>query len=622
MIYAKRFGAFMPIVTLLTSLIVTYFLLPCAQGKWPVHWRSMLLAIGFSVFGVVWCVVYTSNLILVRFSKSPEFSERLRRRWRSVLTSTSEIASIQDFVDRVVDLQVKISQPDLVKQTVAGLERENEIAYAALQKTVDAYAANNHLRAFMSTLGKRWTESPPFTKCPPLLIDDPVHGCVSLDSDLATIIAQPIVQRLNRIRQLSFSYTHFPSATHSRLSHVLGVAHNIEKALSGIFSRGVFYEQGAKEPRPIPKEFLDQRDAIIRRAKILAVLHDLGHGPFGHALDNYVGYINKHEKTANPDKVYSRLYLERHLSNTLKNLGFDPVDMARVLNPKQRDELTEFETLIGDLIDSPMDMDRMDYLIRDAHMTGLSMGFTNADALIQSIRPVQAEGAFLLAYDESGIEYMEHLLYAREAMYRSCYEHPRKRAAERMFERLVRIVAEDNPDLIDILYILTDEELLAALKLVDLKSPMADGLLDQLTNNSDYVVVHDVRADSETISEEAKVWVKGATIGKGKPSYIDQPASWEDEIARASIGADRAFQIQVIVAPPGAYQQKFDATTVLCKRNGVFETREFFEVAITVKEVLAAMNPARARIKVMCSGDLTAEDRLKVGKAAAAILGH
>jgi HD superfamily phosphohydrolase len=621
MIYAKRFGAFMPIVTLVTSLIVTYFAYPSAQTKWPVHWRGGLIAIGVSLLGLIWCLVYLINLILIRFSRNPEFSERLKLRWRSIFAGTSE-PPVQDFVDRAAELQVRISHPKSLKEALTAWSKEKDVEAAALQQTVAAYSAKNDLRAFMSTLGQRWIAAPAFSEYPAALIDDPVHGCISLDSDLATVIAQPIVQRLSRIRQLSFSYTHFPSATHSRLSHVLGVAHNVENALSGIFSRGVYYEQGATKPREIPKQFLDARDALIRRAKVLAVLHDLGHGPFGHALDNYVGYVNKHEKTANPDKIYSRLYLEQHLSNTLTNLGFDPADLARVLDPQRRDELTGFDTLIGDLIDSPMDMDRMDYLMRDAHMTGLSMGFTNADALIQSIRPVQVDGAFLLAYDESGVEYMEHLLYAREAMYRSCYEHPRKRAAERMFERLVRFVVNDDPNLIDELYILTDEELIAALKLVDLKSAPANRLLEQLTNNSDYVVVHNVRADSPSISAEAQVWVKGATMGKGKPSYIDQPTSWEDEIARASIGPDRSTEIQVIVAPPGAYQQKFDATVILCRRNGVFETKEFFDVAITVKEVLAAMNPARARIKVMCSSEITIEDQSKVSEAAAATLGR
>ena len=95
--------------------------------------------------------------------------------------------------------------------------------------------------------------------------------------------------------------------------------------------------------------------------------------------------VNKHQTTPNPDKIYSRLYLEKYLSETLKHFGFDPVELSRVLNPEERAFLTGLDPLVGDLIDSPMVMDRMDYLMRDAHMTGLSMGFTNADALIQCV---------------------------------------------------------------------------------------------------------------------------------------------------------------------------------------------------------------------------------------------
>lgn len=117
---------------------------------------------------------------------------------------------------------------------------------------------------------------------------------------------------------------------------------------------------------------------------MLAILHDLGHGPFGHALDNYVGYTNRHQSSPNPDKVYSRIYVKEHLNTVLRNLGFDADDLIRVLNPEERAELTGFDALIGDLIDSSMDMDRMDYLMRDAHMTGLSMGFTNATRLFNA----------------------------------------------------------------------------------------------------------------------------------------------------------------------------------------------------------------------------------------------
>ncbi len=512
--------------------------------------------------------------------------------------------------------------PSLLREVFNELLMQQRAEAASLRQAIGEFAAKNELRAFVNLLGSHWKTPEPFVVHPARIIDDPIHGCISLDSNLATLIAQPIVQRLGRIRQLSFSYPHFPSANHSRLSHVLGVAHNIEIALSGVFARGVYFEVGKRDAVEIPKELRGQRDCIIRQAKVLAILHDLGHGPFGHALDNYVGYVNRHQPSGNPDKVFSRLYVKQYLSSTLRSLGLDPDELMRVLDPSSRDLLVGFDALVGDLIDSSMDMDRMDYLIRDAHMTGLSMGFTNAEALIQCIRPVKSEDAFLLAYDESGVEYMEHLLYAREAMYRSCYEHPRKRAAERIFERLIREIAGDKPELIDELYMLTDEEILSALRLVKLGSESAERLLEQLVSNSGYELVHQVQAKSSKISEGAQLWVRDAAKGKGKQSYINRPAEWEEAIAASSIGAERSFQVQVIVAPPNAYEPKFDAATILFKdETGAYRTKGFFDNVSRVKEVLSAMNSARATIKVMCSAAVGDEDRKKIKLASVEELG-
>jgi HD superfamily phosphohydrolase len=206
-------------------------------------------------------------------------------------------------------------------------------------------------------------------------------------------------------------------------------------------------------------------------------------------------------------------------------------------------------------------------------------------------------------------------------MYRSCYEHPRKRAAERIFERLIKEIAGDDPGMIDELYILTDEEVLCALRLVNLKSETARRLLEQLVTNTEYFVVHDVEAKSPTISDEARVWIKGATLGKGKQSYIDRPAQWEDAIARASVGPERSFQIQVIVAPPSAYEQKFDAAIILLKSHGNYQTQRFFEVASGVEDVLSAMNKYRAKIRVTCPSSLSYEDRERIKQASVAELG-
>lgn len=137
----------------------------------------------------------------------------------------------------------------------------------------------------------------------------------------------------------------------------------------------------------------------------------------------------------------------------------------------------------------------------------------------------------------------------------------------------------------------------------------------------DYMVIHDVQANSALISEEARVWIRGAAKGKGKSSYVDQPAQWEDTIARASIGAERVFQIQVIVAPPNAYEPKFNAAQILSKRNGVYCTEDFFGVASGAKNVLSAMNPARARIRVMCPSSLSQAESDRIRKASVDELG-
>src|SRR5262249_3630076 len=140
---------------------------------------------------------------------------------------------VDDYTDRVADIQTRVSMPALVRQITADLLVDQKNTASELQRTIDHYTKDNNLRAFINVLGASWKAPKDSGLLAPLLIDDPVHGVITLDSCLATVIAQPIVQRLSRVRQLSFSYTHFPSANHSRLSHVIGVAYNVERALGG-----------------------------------------------------------------------------------------------------------------------------------------------------------------------------------------------------------------------------------------------------------------------------------------------------------------------------------------------------------------------------------------------------
>jgi HD superfamily phosphohydrolase len=419
---------------------------------------------------------------------------------------------------------------------------------------------------------------------------------------------------------LSFSYTQFPSSTHSRLSHCLGVARNIERALTAIFDRGVYYKVGESSPRPFPDDVMRHRNSIVQKAKLVALLHDLGHGPFGHALDNYIGFSRIEKSNPDPDKLYTARYIMSYLAPTLKSLGFDPQQLVTILDPTERFQLSGTDALIGELIDSALDVDRMDFLIRDAHATGLSMGFTNADALIEGLRPVLVDDGYSVAFDEGAVAYMEHFLYAREAMYRACYEHPRKRAAERIFERVVKEVAKDESwvGVEDDVFALADEEILCALRLCSQKSRLVSELLEQLLGDLDYVVVHDVWIGTEGTA--AASWTRGVTKGRTgdlKLRYIEQPKQWEESIAvESGIGLDRVAQIQVIVPSPSAYQPRFNAARVLLNPAGPFKIGELFKVASHIEKVLKEMNPARARIKVMCASSFTPTEREKLKEAA------
>jgi len=267
--------------------------------------------------------------------------------------------------------------------------------------------------------------------------DDPVYMQLSVDSGLSKILSQPIVQRLNHIRHLSFAYLTFRSATHTRLAHSLGACRNAEAVMTKIFRQGEIYPRGRAEPEKIALSDEDKRK-LISLARVAALLHDLGHGPLSHALDIHIGLGMLAGPTIKPDAEFSRKYIDEYLRDVIREAEVNPDDVISLLqDDKQR--LQGWYAFIGDLVNSPLDVDRMDYLARDAHMTGLSIGALNMDAFIERIVPFkEVEGGverIELALHESAIPYIEQFLYARDIMYINCYEHQKKVVAEKMLGR-------------------------------------------------------------------------------------------------------------------------------------------------------------------------------------------
>ena len=179
----------------------------------------------------------------------------------------------------------------------------------------------------------------------------------------------------------------------------------------------------------------------------------------------------------------------------------------------------------------------MDYLMRDAHMTGLMMGFINTAALIDFMRPVLDQESFILTYDEEALGHMEHLMLARDAMYFNCYESPRKRTAERMLTRLVKGIVDDRRLSLSLedVFALADEELTSIVRGIGTGNGMVQHLVEELMGDADYVCVYEVPAsikERTTLPPVIDNWLNDVLIGDRKLAYITRPGDWEEKGTR------------------------------------------------------------------------------------------
>jgi HD superfamily phosphohydrolase len=171
------------------------------------------------------------------------------------------------------------------------------------------------------------------------VIRDPVHDYIEIDELALSLIDSPEVQRLRRIRQLGFSNLVYPGANHTRFEHSLGVYHLTRQLASQVD------EQQQKE------------------LLAAALLHDIGHGPFSHATEDI---IEKYTRKSH-DSV-GELLKKSTIADVLKEHGLSPISIAAHIRG---------ETYPGQILSSEIDVDKMDYLVRDAHYTGVAFGLVD-----------------------------------------------------------------------------------------------------------------------------------------------------------------------------------------------------------------------------------------------------
>jgi HD superfamily phosphohydrolase len=233
------------------------------------------------------------------------------------------------------------------------------------------------------------------------IINDPVYGFITIKSELLyDIIEHPYFQRLRRIRQLGLTNLVYPGATHTRFQHAIGAMHLMDMALNTIKSKG---------------HVITDEEHEAAMAAIL--LHDIGHGPYSHTLENSIIEGLNHEALS--------LILMKELNNDFNN----KLDLA--IKIFSNDYHKHF---LHELISGQLDMDRMDYLKRDVFFTGVYEGVIGSDRIIKMLDVVDDQ----LVVEAKGIYSIEKFLIARRLMYWQVYFHKTVLSAEILLNALIR----------------------------------------------------------------------------------------------------------------------------------------------------------------------------------------
>ena len=225
------------------------------------------------------------------------------------------------------------------------------------------------------------------------IIKDPVHGYIEVEEYALRLLDSPVLQRLRYVRQLGFSYLVYPGANHTRFEHSLGT---------------MFLADVACRRFQLPD---DQRTLVVASA----LLHDIGHGPYSHASEPLMEqYLHRTHDEIEP-------LLDAGTVALLSAAGVDEKELCAVVKGKHP---------LSGIIHGDFDVDRMDYLLRDAYYTGAPYGTVDAQRLIRHLIRYP-EGTVL---DENGVNAAESLLIARTLMRPTVYYHHVSRIGESMFQ--------------------------------------------------------------------------------------------------------------------------------------------------------------------------------------------
>ena len=272
-------------------------------------------------------------------------------------------------------------------------------------------------------------------------VRDPIHGAIPLTADEMAVADHPWMQRLRWIRQTGFSELSFPGATHSRFLHSVGVMHLAGRAFDQAYADWSFASA-------------DARSRFRQAVRLAALCHDLGHAPFSHCMEFCMPSLSslglRWPKAQAPRRAshedYTIAVLERTELGEVVSAAFSGTarHVASLIDPSVRpgddffqDGGLDHRRCLSQIVSSELDVDRMDYLVRDAFFTGANYGQVDVGWLMSNLSIWIADGQVNLAVQGRAVYAFDHFLLARHHMFLMVYFHHKSVIYEELLRRYV-----------------------------------------------------------------------------------------------------------------------------------------------------------------------------------------
>ncbi|MCL1853189.1 MAG: HD domain-containing protein [Peptococcaceae bacterium] len=261
---------------------------------------------------------------------------------------------------------------------------------------------------------------------------DPVHGFIEVDPLELRIINSSPFQRLRNIRQLGTSYLVYHGAEHTRFGHSLGVLHLVSKAFDNVVEN--YYDLNGR------KLFDRSTHQIYKQLlRMAALVHDLGHLPFSHAGDKLFAKNLTHEHFT------KRILFETEIAGILHESSDMTPELVWLVYGEKNDSACKNKhykhpdfNLLRSFVNSDLDCDKMDYLLRDSYHCGVNYGNYDVNRLLGSLNVYRKNDAMQLAIDRGGLQAFEEFVMARYFMYVQVYFHKTRRYLDKLLSNLLK----------------------------------------------------------------------------------------------------------------------------------------------------------------------------------------